>query len=742
MAEFVHINERGDMELGGRRHYLNCAVYYGRWPHECVSQWFDDSVWAKNRAALEPDFSTMEALGLNSIGLFIRAEDVIAQGQLTSNIERLDEVIATAGRHGVRTIIFPGPFIDNPEIYREMTGQEAPADLACWHPTHSPALFDAYVHVMGLLAERYRREPDVLGYMDRIDRLVYTFSRRGTRPGLDHLWQEWLERRYPTFADFQEAHPDLREKPQSFGEVKLPQDFPDGFSTRDSRAYEYSLMQRTLVGEAQNRFDREIKRLAPEQIMWTPFEGCCLMNPVLDGYLPAPNVLEAIWAEYYPSTGFGEAYRVHLTNADRDYLLLHEFDVPRLPAYTAQAYLISRWLKTTSKCPIILCQGHIMEPERAESPWEYEHRTLIDRTNRAILQSGADGWAYWCWSDDPYSLTASADQAATARHRYRKQGETMGLMRWDGTLRPAAITARDYSRLLENPPALHPRLASEALLLLPEPIMMIEQASLALETATGVTAALLRSGVLPEVRWTATPYQPLGLDELRRYPLVVLGDRYYTRDRRELPATLRDYVRDGGVLLWAVHDTETLEDELGRPQAQPALRELAGCSGPPAKLWPVGEVQWYIHDGFEYVNSPLFGRHRCQLESESFTWLYPDAPGTELIASAKFAEGPETPGTGSFGYPAAGGALEQPSGANAPLFYRIPLGAGWIYIFTWTFNVFRDDRAAMHYGGSGWDWLLRLPLQSAGIVPDLTLELGAPLRDAALDCMTDIRRRY
>ena len=41
-----------------------------------------------------------------------------------------------------------------------------------------------------------------------------------------------------------------------------------------------------------------------------------------------------------------------------------------------------------------------------------------------------------------------------------------------------------------------------------------------------------------------------------------------------------------------------------------------------------------------------------------------------------------------------------------------------------------------------WDWLLRLPLQSAGIVPDLTLELGAPLRDAALDRMTDIRRRY
>jgi hypothetical protein len=48
----------------------------------------------------------------------------------------------------------------------------------------------------------------------------------------------------------------------------------------------------------------------------------------------------------------------------------------------------------------------------------------------------------------------------------------------------------------------------------------------------------------------------------------------------------------------------------------------------------------------------------------------------------------------------------------------------------------------MHYGGSEWDWLLRLPLQSAGIVPDLTLELGAPLRDAALDRMTDIRRRY
>lgn len=721
MANFVKVNQEGRLELDGKPFMVHCAVYFGRYPGECGGHWLLDPYWTKNRNYLDCDFSVMQALNINSVGLFIQAADLIKNGKSVEVLmNRLDQVIKTAASHSIRVIIFHGQFIDNPCIYKQLVGKEITEDIDCWHPTYSNAIFDAYVHVMSIFANRYKKEPFVLGYMDRIDRFVPTFGRRDKIIGLEYIWWQWLEKRYRTFSNFLKSHPNLIEKPKDFSEVKLPQDLPDGFSMHDSRAYEYALMQRTLVGETQGRFDREIKKLAPRQIVWTPFEGVNLMNPILDGYIPTPKILEAVWAEYYPITGFSNGYRVYSPVWDASYVLLpksqNKAEIVELPEYVTQVYLFTRWLKQSQQNPVILCHGHQMEVMRRESPWEYQQKILIDRTNRACMEAGGDGWAYWCWSDDATSRTATMEKRKRYRNRWYQNGETMGIVRWDGSLRPVALTVHAWGRQLATPLCQHPALARDVLILLPEPKMMIEQEPLSLQTATAICSALLRAGTLPQVQWTATTRDVIGPDDLKPFRLVVLGDSTYQRDHREVPQVLLEYVKQGGILFWPVYSTEWLEDEFGCRQPQPALSELSGCNKSPAKIEGVSTVEWVIEPTFETIFSLLQGEHSCTIECENFAKLLPDASTVEVIACAKF------------------------KGKNWPLFYRHRIGKGVVYIFTWSFNVFRDDGCELLYGGDEWDWLLTLPMESAGLVPDLTTELGGGLRDQAYARLSKYRK--
>jgi len=712
MADFIKINEQGAFELNNRPFMVHCVVYFGRYPGTCIGEWLSDRYWMKNRDDLEKDFFLMQTLNINSIGLFINSTDLIEEGEpVESRMKRLDQVIRTAAAHNLRVVIFPIPFIDNPLIYRQLTGKEAPKNIDFWHATYSQTVFDAYIHVMSFFAERYNREPFVFGYMDRIDRFVSTYGRRDKVPGLELIWQDWLEKHYKSFSEFLKFHPKLVEQPKNFSQVKLPQDLPDGFSMADSRAYEYALMQKTLVGETQGKFDRAIKEIAPNQIMWTPFEGVGLMNPILDGYIPTPYVLEAIWAEFYPDTAYRSDYRVYLPELDSSCVLLQPRQFVDIPEYIAQAYLFTRFLKQSSQRPVILCHGLQIRATRPGGPLEYQRKILIDRTNRASLKAGGDGWAYWCWSDDAMSYTATMEESKHHREHWYFNGATMGLIRWNRSLRPETEIIRTWGRQLQSVAIHHPALAQDTLLLLPEPKMMIEQETLTLQTATSIMGALLRVGTLPQVQWTATTRRTINYEDIRSFRLVVIGDSTYRRDHKVVPEVLLEYVKQGGVLLWPVHSARWIEDEFGHQQPQKALSELAGCGKPSEKLdilkRPDHYLQWAIRQAFKNIFSTLQGTYSYTLENEYFTRLSLDAPTTEVIALAKFKEG------------------------NSPLFYRHRLGKGTSYVFTWTFNVFRDCGNTLLYGGDKWDWLLMLPLESAGIVPDLTTDLGVLLREQA-----------
>ena len=127
----------------------------------------------------------------------------------------------------------------------------------------------------------------MLGYGDRIDRFYKGFDDVGIPFNLKEEWAAWLQARYGTL-------------PQSAGgrgrhAGRQSEDFARSVAAAGEQvnaslyyplAYDYILMQKKEIGEAQARWDAAVQKMAPEQIMWTPFEGCTLDWAMLDGFTP------------------------------------------------------------------------------------------------------------------------------------------------------------------------------------------------------------------------------------------------------------------------------------------------------------------------------------------------------------------------------------------------------------------------------------------------------------------------
>ena len=64
--------------------------------------------------------------------------------------------------------------------------------------------------------------------------------------------------------------------------------------------------------------------------------------------------------------------------------------------------------------------------------------------------------------------------------------------------------------------------------------------------------------------------------------------------------------------------------------------------------------------------------------------------------------------------------------STMPFIYRHQLGKGMVYVNAWTNNVFRDSAYRHDYGGWEYDFLLALPIETAGIT-DVDITRGAAL---------------
>jgi hypothetical protein len=194
IRDFVRVADNGNFELEGRRWYCNSSIYFGHRPGS-MQNWFTDETWGYNEPLLEKDFSDMERIGINHAALFLTNAMFFDNGNpLQKGYDRLDKVVEVAGKHNVRLTLFSGPFIDNEEEFKLITGRDWTYGDH-WLPSFNPALFDAYVMQMQPMVERYKNNPIILGYGDRIDRFYKGFDNDGIPFNLKEEWAKWLYNR-------------------------------------------------------------------------------------------------------------------------------------------------------------------------------------------------------------------------------------------------------------------------------------------------------------------------------------------------------------------------------------------------------------------------------------------------------------------------------------------------------------------------------------------------------------------
>jgi hypothetical protein len=734
MADFVSLAPNGQFTLAGRRWFCNSVIYYGRFPGACGPDWWRDGRWELFERDVDRDFANMAEVGINHAAMFFHNDMFFANGQVSElALVRMDRIVAAAKAAGVRISIFIGPFIDSPAVFEQITGERW-VDDDCFLPSFNPRLHDAYVRQMLPFAERYRNEPTVLAYTDRIDRFHKGFDNVTIPFNLKAEWHAHLRQKFGRFKAFVDAMGGaevLENRPTDYHQVLLPQESKWNASLRNPLGYEYILWQKQVIGAAQARFDAAINQAAPHQFVWTPFEGNTNTWAMLDGFSPETKQLQAIWMEYY----FFEMTRPSYVQPFEEWPHTRELHHSRLshqlPVIYNAAYAMCRYLKLAVQRPVVICHGAWTDSP-AYGTESYEQQVaILDRVNAACLAADGDGWHYWNWRDDQASWFAHQADRRRTPTQYYFPGESLGLNEFDGQPKPALALAAGYSRQLARRAAANPPVKrSDVLLLSSAPRMYSLFRRLALPTAAAVNGALTRLGVHADYRWTAQNAVRLRQATLDRYKLIAIADNLYERDFRDTPAKLLRYVERGGTLYLPLDRWDSFKDEHGVAHANAALTRLSGVDPSRAPDWPGARdlaVNWpFTSDpaaenpadsqGFPRVQwgvCPAFRQfaaypERLQLlgfrstDDDTFTAVPGLVAGAEVIAVAKF-----------------------PS-CTRPLYYRHRLGQGMVYVNAWTNNLYRDNEQRQDYGGWDYDWLLDLALASSG-ARDVDLTAGASL---------------
>jgi len=727
MKSFVTITPDGHFALDGRRWYCNSTVYFGRFPGSCAGNWTSDRYWPQNEPYLDRDFDLMARVGLNHAALFFQAEAFFDNGNvIEEGMRRMDRIVEAARKAGIRISIFVGPFIDNPDAYKMITGEEWTCDNR-WLPPFNETLHRAYVRQMAPFAERYKNEPAVMAYTDRIDRFYKGFDNQTIPFNLKEEWAEWLRRRYGSFqALLDAAGGRLEGNPTDFNEVLLPQESKWNASLRNPLAYDFILMQKKVVGDAQARFDAEIRRIAPNQFVWTPFEGNTNTWAMLDGFSPELKKLQAIWMEYYYFENCRPSFVQPFEEWPHTREMIHRRLAHELPIVHTAAYMMTRYLKCSVQQPVVICHGAMMDNAAYGIENEQQHAAIIDRVNAACLAADGDGWHYWSWTDDWQSKSSFLAEQEDDPVAFFWYGESTGLLNYKGHPRPVMSLVTRYSRECERRAAADrvPR-QRQVLLLSSAPRMYNLFRRMAYPTAAAMIGALERLGVEPDYLWTARNDDHISEETLAQYRLVIIADNF-----RDMPAKLLRYVQDGGTLYFALDRFDSFKDEHGVEHDNPALTRLSGVD-------PNGTTDWPgAHDTCRNWPFPTDAAHEPNLDFMAFprlAWgicpqyrhLVPYPSRVQLLGFRStdddtftvvpaLVEGAEVIAVGKF-----------PAGTR-PFIYRHTIGDGTVYVNAWTNNVFRDSESRNDYGGWDYDWILDLPLRTAG-VDDIDLTRGASL---------------
>ena len=628
----------------------------------------------------------------------------------------MDELVEKIKKWDLRILLYtcrinPGlkdPYLDLVTPYEDVMGEPLPENekTKCLHPATNEFVFQAYLKSSQFAASRYASEPAVIGYFNPIPRLVFTGR---IIPGLRELWQNWLEQKYKNFKNLADTYGKLLENPKSFQEIKLPQEVENGFSLSDPRSYDYVLMQQRVVGKSMHRFQQELKKIAHDQIVVTSLEGCEWENAEILSYWPVEKKLECLWIEQYNWCGVRSSQSGE-TSSDTHYpKFATRKDAIETVGPSTFPYLFIRWVKQTQKVPVIICHGVNLNPWHG-TPGEYDQMVLFDRFNRTAIEAGIDGIAYWCWTDDKTSFTAYRGRRDKKRYRFIPSGETMGIVRYNGSLRPVSDVIKVYSRIDPVILNFYQLLKRETLLLIPIGRAVTLHRHQTLLTAISVLNSLLRMGILPEIKFTSDDDNPISLSKLTQYLLVILADSEYFRDVPEVITALEKYVERGGVLFLPIRHPEKIEDNYGKIISSKSLFNL--CGEPildEKKPFVEGRIgSWFITDEFASSFSLIAGEFALGASEDSeakITRIIKLPRKAKVIATIKFPDG------------------------NFPFLYYHPLGKGYVFCFTGSLNIFRSYYDRFDFGHDDFDWLLYEPVKIAGVKHDLISSLRTFVRE-------------
>lgn len=697
MDSFIATDDAGNFTINGEPWFFHGATYFGRRPGTCGADWMTEH-FEHNLQFMDRDFARMRELGLTAMGLFVPGRsfwDGLEPKQ--EMFDRLHTVLDKAGEAGIRTALFGARGMPR-EAWCEAHGVDPEAES--WHPAVNPDGLDYTVDAASRFISHFADRPEVIGYLVGVGRL---FRYKFTVPPVRGAWAEWLEDRFE--GDFGRAAEllDLEADEQDWADVRMPVEMEPYFNEDNPRSFEFALMQQVLCRRATAQLIDRLREVAPNQLLMEAMEGCCFSTGHLTTMVPEMVTGDALWIECYHWEGL------------RSYHLLDEEELrwmrelvagkPSVDIINAAGYvqMLTRWMERSGR-PMIICHGVDIGDEQRGVRSEEDQLLMLDRYNTFFQSSGGHAINYWCWSDDELSKTFTrlsgieyGSDSPEDQKPYPQAGETMGVVRYDGSERPVAARIRARSRSSRGKPRVER--PDEALVLFPSPMFQSLHRYRSNLTGFAILTSLARIGIFADVAFTSAGEEIVTVEQLEAYKAVIVGAPEYTRDHSEVPAVLLDYVRRGGTILFAVGDPDELEDPYLETRQVQELRALAGCA-------EVG------------------GRKACEMlddiRSEHVSFPAQTTPSWELDMDEEASLTRLVP---------AGDAEVLVTTGDAPLLYRHRIGDGAAYVFTWNLDVLLYKGSEIDYKGGQWDWLWQGLADEVGLSQDVRDPMAATVRE-------------
>lgn len=675
---FVQADKNGQFTLDGKPWFLHAATYFGRRPGTCGANWLGAN-FAHNFKLAKDDARRMQDTGINTVGLFLPSSDFFNPETLApqaSMFGQLDQLLDLFAARGLRTIVFPetGSYEKLKDIWCRVHDVDPGPTL--WCPAVHPEAEKCKIYALTAFARHCAERPDVLGTMSRVGR--FSFPGWETPESLAYPvqkeWGAWLRRRFKGDLKLARELLELQKDETAWGTIRMPPHMPANFARANPRSFEYALMHQMLITRANDRLYRAIKKVAPHQLTINDMEGNEIPMGNCNVLIPELCTADAMWLECYNWEGMRGSHDTG--ERDQQWLVEPVANKPTTELVNNAGYVqfLVRWMQQSGK-PLILCHGTDIGNRRAVAT-EAAQALMVDRFNAYIQACGARGICYWCWTDDELSRSALVppDQAADnaeARKLYWQAGETMGLLRHNGTERPLASVVRAAGKSFPNSPVVES--PHEALVLFPTPIFQSLYRYRSNCTGFGIFTSLARQGILADAAFTSVGEKPLRGSRLKPYELVILGMADYYRDYPETPDMLLKYVQNGGTLFLPLALPDRLDDPYCKPRRSAALATLTGCA-------------------------KFGGRRLCHkltmITSKHPRFIVEQTQSWEVADEAFFSKVK----------PVAGAEILVEAD-GAPLLYRHRVGKGAVYVFTWTLDVYLFNGTTYDYLGGNWDWL-------------------------------------